>query len=137
MESHDNYANGDKESTYLTNDQIVFGWAIVGSRKAGAPLYFNRPVGSGGTNAQFAEQSQLGDAGDDMWKNKSVVAVNHFRNAMDGKSEYLQNCGADQNNANKSCLMIERFTKDGTRQRWRGNRQHGRRPEPRRHEHQP
>ena len=29
-------------------------------------------------------------------------------------SEYLQNCGADQNNANKSCLMIERFTKDGT-----------------------
>ena len=114
VESHDNYANGDKESTYLTNDQIVFGWAIVGSRKAGAPLYFNRPVGSGGTNAQFAEQSQLGDAGDDMWKNKSVVAVNHFRNAMDGKSEYLQNCGADQNNANKSCLMIERFTKDGT-----------------------
>ena len=114
MESHDNYANGDKESTYLTNDQIVFGWAIVGSRKAGAPLYFNRPVGSGGTNAQFAEQSQLGDAGDDMWKNKSVVAVNHFRNAMDGKSEYLQNCGSDQNNANKSCLMIERFTKDGT-----------------------
>ena len=114
VESHDNYANGDKESTYLTNDQIVFGWAIVGSRKAGAPLYFNRPVGSGGTNAQFAEQSQLGDAGDDMWKNKSVVAVNHFRNAMDGKSEYLQNCGAGQNNANKSCLMIERFTKDGT-----------------------
>ena len=114
VESHDNYANGDKESTYLTNDQIVFGWAIVGSRKAGAPLYFNRPVGSGGTNAQFAEQSQLGDAGDDMWKNKSVVAVNHFRNAMDGKSEYLQNCGADRNNANKSCLMVERFTKDGT-----------------------
>ena len=71
VESHDNYANSDKESTYLTNDQIVFGWAIVGSRKAGAPLYFNRPVGSGGTNAQFAEQSQLGDAGDDMWKNKS------------------------------------------------------------------
>ena len=60
VESHDNYANGDKESTYLTNDQIVFGWAIVGSRKAGAPLYFNRPVGSGGTNAQFAEQSHAG-----------------------------------------------------------------------------
>ena len=100
VESHDNYANGDKESTYLTNDQIVFGWAIVGSRKAGAPLYFNRPDGSGGTNAHFAEQSQLGDAGDDMWKNKSVVAVNHFRNAMDGKSEYLQYCGADLNNAN-------------------------------------
>ena len=105
--------------------------------KAGAPLYFNRPVGSGGTNAQFAEQSQLGDAGDDMWKNKSVVAVNHFRNAMDGKSEYLQNCGSDQNNANKSCLMIERFTKDGTANDGVVIANMGRRPEPRRHEHQP
>ena len=107
VESHDNYANGDKESTSLTDYQLMMGWAIVGSRKAGAPLYFNRPVGSGGTNAQFAEQSQLGDTGDDMWKNKSVVAVNHFRNAMDGKSESLNNCGEN------SCLMIERFTKDG------------------------
>ena len=107
VESHDNYANDDKESTGLTDYQIMMGWAIVGSRKAGAPLYFNRPVGSGGSNPQFAEASQLGDAGDNMWKNKSVVAVNHFRNAMDGKSESLNNCGEN------SCLMIERFTKDG------------------------
>ena len=85
----------------------MMGWAVVGSRRAGAPLYFNRPKGSGGTNPQFAEQSQLGDAGDDMWKNKSVAAVNHFRNAMDGKGENLQNCG------DKSCLMIERSTSDG------------------------
>ena len=104
VESHDNYANGDKESTGLTDYQIMMGWAVVGSRRAGAPLYFNRPKGSGGTNPQFAEQSQLGDAGDDMWKNKSVAAVNHFRNAMDGKGENLQNCG------DKSCLMIERST---------------------------
>ncbi len=48
VESHDNYANGDKESTCLTDDQIMIGWAIVGSRRAGAPLYFNRPNGSGG-----------------------------------------------------------------------------------------
>ncbi|MDB7591185.1 hypothetical protein PNC48_12725, partial [Enterococcus faecium] len=107
VESHDNYANGDKESTGLTDYQIMMGWAVVGSRRAGAPLYFKRPKGSGGTNPQFAEQSQLGDAGDDMWKNKSVAAVNHFRNAMDGKGENLQNCG------DKSCLMIERSTSDG------------------------
>ena len=107
VESHDNYANGDKESTGLTDYQIMMGWAVVGSRRAGAPLYFNRPKGSGGTNPQFAEQSQLGDAGDDMWKNKSVAAVNHFRNAMDGKGENLQNCG------DKSCLMVERSTADG------------------------
>ena len=93
-------------STELTDYQLMMGWAIVGSRKAGAPLYFNRPKESGGTRPQFAEKSQLGDTGDDMWKNKSVIAVNHFRNAMDGKSEYLQNCG------DKSCLMIERYTKD-------------------------
>ena len=121
VESHDNYANKEQAgsgnvkkgvSTEMTDYGIMMGWAIVGSRKAGAPLYFNRPKESGGKDRngnirpQFAEKSELGDTGDDMWKNTSVVAVNHFRNAMDGKSEYLQNCG------DKSCLMIERFTKD-------------------------
>ncbi|KAB8288003.1 alpha-amylase [Bifidobacterium ramosum] len=108
VESHDNYANGDKESTYLNDYQLKMGWALVASRQAGAPLYFNRPVGSGGSNPQFAEQSQLGDAGDDMWKDTSVVAVNHFRNAMDGEAEYLRNC-----NGQNSCLMIERYVADG------------------------
>ncbi len=46
VESHDNYANGDKESTGLTDYQIMMGWAVVGLRKAGAPLYFNHPKGS-------------------------------------------------------------------------------------------
>lgn len=108
VESHDNYANSDKESTYLNDYQLRMGWAIVGSRAGGAPLYFNRPVGSGGNNAQFAEQSQLGDAGDNMWKDKAVVAVNHFRNKMNGNSEYLRNCQGQN-----SCLMIERYAKDG------------------------
>lgn len=108
VESHDNYANGDKESTYLNDYQLRMGWAIVGSRAGGAPLYFNRPVGSGGNNPQFAEQSQLGDAGDNMWKDKAVVAVNHFRNKMNGNSEYLRNCQSQN-----SCLMIERYAKDG------------------------
>jgi alpha-amylase len=108
VESHDNYANDDKESTYLNDYQLRMGWAIVGSRAGGAPLYFNRPVGSGGNNAQFAEQSQLGDAGDNMWKDKAVVAVNHFRNKMNGNSEYLRNCQSQN-----SCLMVERYVKDG------------------------
>lgn len=108
VESHDNYANGDKESTYLNDYQLRMGWAIIGSRAGGAPLYFNRPVGSGGNNAQFAEQSQLGDAGDNMWKDKAVVAVNHFRNKMNGNSEYLRNCQGQN-----SCLMVERYAKDG------------------------
>lgn len=108
VESHDNYANGDKESTYLNDYQLKIGWALVASRQAGAPLYFNRPVGSGGSNPQFAEKSQLGDAGDDMWKDASVAAVNHFRNAMDGEAEYLRNC-----NGQNSCLMVECYVSDG------------------------
>ena len=110
VESHDNYANSDKESTYLTNDQIRFGWAVVGARAGGAPLFFNRPKASGGNQPQFAEASQLGDAGDDMWKDTAVAAVNHFRNAMDGEAEYLRNCGPEQNN--NSCLMVERYKTD-------------------------
>ena len=110
VESHDNYANGDKESTYLTNDQIRFGWAVVGARAGGAPLFFNRPKASGGNQPQFAEASQLGDVGDDMWKDTAVAAVNHFRNAMDGEAEYLRNCGSEQNN--NSCLMVERYKTD-------------------------
>ena len=110
VESHDNYANSDKESTYLTNDQIRFGWAVVGARAGGAPLFFNRPKASGGNQPQFAEASQLGDAGDDMWKDTAVAAVNHFRNAMDSEAEYLRNCGSEQNN--NSCLMVERYKTD-------------------------
>ena len=109
VESHDNYANGDKESTGITSDKIRMGWAIVGSRAGGAPLFFNRPVNSGGNGAQFAEQSQLGDAGDNEWKHPEVVAVNKFRNAMEGSPEYLRNCKDDQ-----SCLMIERGIDDDT-----------------------
>ncbi|NLW58589.1 MAG: hypothetical protein GX068_07640, partial [Bifidobacterium pseudolongum subsp. globosum] len=109
VESHDTYANGDKESTGITADKIRMGWAIVASRAGGAPLFFNRPVGSGGNNAQFSEQTQLGSAGDDEWKHPEVVAVNKFRNAMEGAPEYLRNCKDDQ-----SCLMIERGIDDDT-----------------------
>ncbi|RSX55520.1 alpha-amylase [Bifidobacterium dolichotidis] len=108
VESHDNYANGDKESTYLNAYQLRMGWAIVGSRAGGAPLFFNRPVGSGGSNPQFSERTPLGAAGDDEWKSPEVVAVNKFRNAMEGAPENLQNC---KNSG--SCLMIERGIADG------------------------
>ncbi|WP_314687822.1 Ig-like domain-containing protein, partial [uncultured Bifidobacterium sp.] len=107
VESHDNYANSDKVTTSLTDYQIRMGWAVVASKAEGTPLYFNRPKGSGGTNAQFAEVSQLGDAGDDMWKDASVVAVNHFRNTVTGDKEYLRNC-----QGNSSCLMTERYKTD-------------------------
>ncbi|WP_165369746.1 Ig-like domain-containing protein [Bifidobacterium pseudolongum] len=107
VESHDTYANTNEHSSELTAWQIRMGWGVVGSRSGGAPLFFNRPVGSGAPNPRFAEKSQLGDAGDDEWKHPEVKWVNKFRNAMEGNAEYLRNCQQD------NCLMIERYKADG------------------------
>ncbi|RSX55521.1 alpha-amylase [Bifidobacterium dolichotidis] len=109
VESHDTYANSDKESTGLNSQQLRMGWGAIGSRAGGTPLFFNRPVGSGGSNPQFAEQSQLGDAGDNEWKNPEVVAVNHFRNAMENNAEYVSNCGNTE-----QCFMVERYKSGGS-----------------------
>ena len=88
---------------------MTMGWGVIGSRSQSMPLYFDRPTGSGGDQPQFAEKSQLGDAGSDSWKDPQVVAVNHFRNTMNNNkaAEYMRNCGAN------SCLMVERYIKDG------------------------
>ena len=109
VESHDNYSNSDRESTGMSEWQMTMGWGVIGSRSQTMPLYFDRPVDSGGSQPQFAEKSKLGDAGADSWKDAQVVAVNHFRNTMNNNkaSEYLRNCGAN------SCLMVERYIKDG------------------------
>ena len=109
VESHDNYSNSDRESTGMSEWQMTMGWGVIGSRSQTMPLYFDRPVGSGGSQPQFSEESKLGDAGADSWKDAQVVAVNHFRNTMNNNkaSEYLRNCGAN------SCLMVERYIKDG------------------------
>ncbi len=107
VESHDTYANTNEYSSQLSAWQIRMGWGIVGSRAGGAPLFFNRPVGSGGSNPRFAERSSLGDAGDDEWKHPEVKWVNKFRNAMEGNAEYLRNCQGN------NCLMIERYKTDG------------------------
>ena len=109
VESHDNYSNSDRESTGMSEWQMTMGWGVIGSRSQTMPLYFDRPVGSGGSQPQFSEESKLGDAGADSWKDAQVVAVNHFRNTMNNNkaSEYLRNCSAN------SCLMVERYIKDG------------------------
>ncbi len=109
VESHDTYANSDKESTGMSEWQMTMGWGVIGSRADTMSLYFDRPVGSGGSNPQFSEQTQLGDAGSTSWKDTQVTAVNHFRNAMNNEdaSEYLRNCN------DNSCLMVERYKSDG------------------------
>ncbi|MFR7778088.1 MAG: starch-binding protein [Bifidobacterium angulatum] len=112
MESHDNYSNKPDDygaSMKMSEWEMTMGWGVIGSRSQTMPLYFDRPVGSGGNQPQFAEKSQLGDAGSDSWKDSQVVAVNHFRNKMNNAKakEYMRNCG------DNSCLMVERYIKDG------------------------
>jgi len=108
VESHDNYSNDERESTWLTNEQIKLSWAVLAARSSTTPLFFSRPVGGGGSSNdnRFPGNSQIGDEGDSLYKNDEIIAVNLFRNAMEGESEYLRN----GNNSNK-ILMIERGTK--------------------------
>ncbi|EHI68955.1 alpha-amylase family protein [Streptococcus ictaluri] len=107
VESHDTYANKEEESTKLNDQDIKLGWGIVASRKEGAPLFFSRPRGGGGGNdAQFPEKSQLGDAGSDLYKDPTIVAINQFRNRMNGQEEYIRNAGTDQ-----GLVMVERGQK--------------------------
>ncbi|WP_294392812.1 starch-binding protein [uncultured Clostridium sp.] len=83
VESHDTYANDSEESTSLTDEQIKYGWALIASRADANPLFFNRPAGRGKLDGN------IGDTGDDLWRDADVVAVNKFRIAMKGKDEKL------------------------------------------------
>ena len=116
VESHDNFANQEANIPTEINDEwLKYGWAGITAQKNGMTLFFDRPYKDGGEygtggkgvyadggNA-FTENSKLGDAGSDLWKDPEVVAVNHFRNAMVGEDSNVSNCG-DEN-----CLMVERY----------------------------
>jgi len=108
VESHDNFSNAECESVWLTNEQIKLSWALLTARKSTTPLFFSRPVGSGGTtyDSRFPGKSMIGDEGDSLYKNDEIVAVNLFRNAMEGENEYLRN-----GNYSNKILMIERGTR--------------------------
>ena len=108
VESHDNFANGEANIPQeLSDEWIKYGWAGVTAQKNGMSLFFDRPYKDGGTygtggvgtygngSGPFTENSKLGDAGSDLWKDPEVVAVNHFRNAMVGEASNVSNCGDD------------------------------------------
>lgn len=103
VESHDTYANKEEESTKLSDEDIKLGWGIVAARNEGAPLFFSRPVGGGGQHGRFPGTTKIGDAGSDLFKDPTIVAINKFRNAMNGQSEYIRNPNMDQ-----GLVMIER-----------------------------
>lgn len=98
VESHDTYANDSEESTGMTSEQIKDGWAIIAARADSTPLYFNRTAG------RKKLQGNIGDAGNDDWKDPDVVAVNKFHNDMADEDENLVK-------VSKEILMIERGNK--------------------------
>ena len=103
VESHDNYIN-DKSYNTVDDTEVILGWAIIGARADGTPLFFSRPNNSSAENPWG--DNVLGAAGSDLYKDPQVVAVNKFRTAMAGEDEYLRNP-----NGNNSVLMVERGTK--------------------------
>ncbi len=108
VESHDTYANGktdsESESAWMSDEDLKLGWAMITARAKGTPLFFSRPVG-GGNGKRFPEITKIGDAGSNLYKDPTIVAVNKFHNAMVGQSEYIRNPNGDT-----SVAMIERGT---------------------------
>lgn len=101
VESHDNYKEGS--STKLTNFQLRAGYAVLAARRDGTPLFFSRPQGPEAT--LFPGVSQIGDIGNDQFKDPETAAVNAFRTAMAGTDERMYN--GDEH----SLLFIERGDK--------------------------
>ena len=112
VESHDDYCNADKitgvhASAFLTEEDIKFSWAIITARKAGTPLYFNRPDGSNALGNNFWGNNVAGAKGNDAFKDPEVAAVNKFRNAMaiaGADGEYMWNI-----DNNSKVLQIDRY----------------------------
>lgn len=103
VESHDNYIN-DGNWYSMTKEQVILGWAIITARKDGTPLFFDRPYNSSVDNSWG--MNRIGTEGDDMYKDKSVKAVNFFRTAMVGEDENIVNPNSDS-----TSVMIERGSK--------------------------
>lgn len=93
VESHDNYT-GDGTGKELTNEQIKLAYAFITARAEGTPLFFSRPYGATASNI-WGTFNKIGMAGDNLYKDATVVAANRFRNAMVGLSENIFNVNDD------------------------------------------
>ncbi|MEG7336407.1 alpha-amylase [Bacillus sp. 0102A] len=102
VESHDTYANDEEESTWMSDDDIRLGWAVIASRSGSTPLFFSRPEG-GGNGVRFPGESQIGDRGSGLFEDQAIAAVNTFHNVMDGQPEELSNP-----NGNNQIFMNQR-----------------------------
>ena len=102
VESHDNFCSG--ASTDLTQKQQILGWAAIGGRKDAPALFYVRPKHEALDSEGFIKYDDLmGAPGSaETWKDSTVVAVNHFKNAFAGESENVT--------ANGSKLFVQRGT---------------------------
>lgn len=82
-ESHDTYA--DNKSRGQSDSTMNKTWALVGSRAEACGMYLARP-------ANYSQN--IGIASVTAWGNKEVKAVNQFKNAMIGESEYMSSEGS-------------------------------------------
>ncbi len=82
-ESHDTYCEGS--SSYVSDTNLKKAWAMVGARAEVCGLYLARPS-SGST--------KLGNADVTAWADKEVKAINEFKNAFVGQSEYFASSGS-------------------------------------------
>ncbi len=82
-ESHDTYA--DNASRGQSDTTMKKTWALVGSRAEVVGMYLARPS---------SYSNSIGTASVTAWGDTEVAAVNHFRNAFTGQSEYLASSGS-------------------------------------------
>lgn len=98
VESHDDYASDVEKSFNLNEWQIKMGWAIIASRSESIPLFFNRPKGNNWL------EGYMGSAGNDLWRDSEIVAINKFRLKMKGEKENIITLG-------NNLMIIERGNK--------------------------
>lgn len=78
-ESHDTYQAGS--SSGVGNANMDKTWALVGTRNQACGMYMARPNNWG--------SAMMGQADVTNWANETVKAINQFKNAMIGQTEYL------------------------------------------------
>ncbi|MDO4749024.1 MAG: alpha-amylase family glycosyl hydrolase, partial [Eubacteriales bacterium] len=83
-ESHDTYY-ADRDSMWISNENMKKTWAIVGSRAEVCGLYLARPENN--------DTTMLGDGDITAWADKEVKAINKFKNYFAGHPEYLASSG--------------------------------------------
>ena len=87
VESHDTYCNAN-ETADLTDSQIRTAWVLLTARQNGTPLFYSRPMNS--TRDNYYGDNLLGARGNDEFFHPEVVAVNKFRQAMNGQVEDIR-----------------------------------------------